>query len=56
MILLTHVRSDFLQPFVGDVVVVDLAGQTKVLSSLLKVAQKPENKLLKCKKKSNYLR
>ena len=38
----SYVRRDLLEPLVGHVVVVDLAGQAKVLGGLLEVAEKPE--------------
>ena len=43
----TYVWCDFFQPLIGHFVEVDLAGQTKVLSSLLEIAQKSEKMTLK---------
>jgi hypothetical protein len=38
----SYIRRHFFEPFVSDVVVVDLASQAEVLSCLLEITQKSE--------------
>ena len=50
----TYVWCDFFQPLIGHFVEVDLAGQTKVLSSLLEIAQKSKKNDVKIVNESSF--